>query len=130
MMTLPAVASDLVLVVSKASPVESLTKSEVIDIYMGRFLTFPDGSEAQPIDLESDSGFKNQFYMSLVNQNERKINAYWSRLLFSGRAKPPRKVETVEEALNYLSEQNSRIVYIPESALTEAVKVVFRFTNK
>ena len=125
--SLTATASDLVVVINKLNPIESLTRSQVIDIYMGRFLTFPDGSPAEPLDLQSNSRLKEKFYLTLVNQNERKVNAYWSRLLFSGRAKPPLEVSSIEEALQQVIEAKSKMAYIPQSAVTHSVKVVFRF---
>jgi hypothetical protein len=125
--SLSTVASDLVVVVNKLNPMQSLTKSEVIDIYMGRYLTFPDGSPVQPLDLKSNSKLKENFYLTLVNQNGRKVNAYWSRLLFSGRATPPLEVSSVAEALQQVIEAKSKMAYIPQSAVTNSVRVVFKF---
>lgn len=120
-------AKNLVLVVNKEHPIDNLSKSELVDIYMGRFMTFPDGSSVQPIDLDSE--VKNQFYLKLVNQNERKINAYWSRLLFSGRAKPPKSIESVQEVLQYMAEIDDGIAYIPEDEVTQSLKVVYKLES-
>lgn len=122
-------AQDLVVVVNKSNNINDLSKREVIDIYMGRYVTFPDGESAKPFDLPAESQLKNDFYLKLVNQNERKINAYWARLLFSGRAKPPESVESINEVLSHLKNSESAIAYIPESEVTDIVKVVYRLNE-
>jgi hypothetical protein len=124
-----AVSSEFVVVVNKGNNIEALSKREVIDIYMGRYLTFPDGESAQPLDLPAQSQLKNEFYLKLVNQDERKINAYWARLLFSGRAKPPESAKSVDEALQKLQKSEFSIAYIPEDQLTDDVKVVYRLNE-
>lgn len=119
--------AEVVVVVNKNSAISNLTQGEVIDIFMGRFNTFPDGSAARPIDSPEKTETKNDFYMQLVQQNERKIKSYWARLLFSGRASPPEKTSSIEEVLAKLQEKQGTIAYIPESAIDDSVKVVFRF---
>ena len=120
---------DIVVVVSKANSISELSKREVIDIYMGRYITFPDGKSAKPLDLAKQSQLKNDFYLRLVDQNERKINAYWARLLFSGRAKPPESMASINEILSHLKMSESAIAYIPGSEVTDSVKVVYRLNE-
>ena len=127
--SLDAASTEFVVVVNKSNAINTLSKREVIDIYMGRYLTFPDGEIAQPLDLPSDSQFKNDFYLQLVNKNERKINAYWARLLFSGRAKPPIAANSIEDALSKLYNSPYSLGYIPIEQLTDDVKVVYRFNE-
>lgn len=76
---------------------------------MGRYLTFPDGETSKPIDLPAQSTLKNDFYLKLVNKDEQKINAYWARLLFSGRANPPSPSTSVEDAIKKLHHHNLRL---------------------
>jgi len=128
-LSLNVAGEELVVVVNKGNSINALSKREVIDIYMGRYLTFPDGQNAQPLDLPAQSSLKNDFYLKLVNQDERKINAYWARLLFSGRAKPPESVKSVGDALQKLQISDFSIAYIPASELTDNVKVVYRLNE-
>lgn len=122
-----ASTTEFVVVVNKKNSINALSKREIIDIYMGRYLTFPDGKVSQPLDLPAQSALKNDFYQQLVNKTEQKINAYWARLLFSGRAKPPLQASSVEDALNKVEASQFAIGYIPKSQITDAVKVVYQF---
>ncbi|QBJ71868.1 hypothetical protein PC2016_1657 [Pseudoalteromonas carrageenovora] len=122
-----AKSTEFVVVVNKSNAINALSKREIIDIYMGRYLTFPDGETSKPLDLPAQSALKNDFYLKLVNKDEQKINAYWARLLFSGRAKPPTPSASVEDAINKIAASQFAIGYIPLSQVTDAVKVVYTF---
>ena len=119
----------IVVVVSKDSNINSLTKRQVVDIYMGRFNTFPNGENVSPFDLPPQSTLKNQFYMQLLQKSEKKVNSYWARLLFSGSAKPPTIVKSVDDIISRIIENNEMMAYIPESEVRQGVKVVFKFVQ-
>ena len=120
-------AHALVVVVGKNNPVEALSKTQVIDIYMGRYNTFPNGVVDRPLDRVAGSDAKQKFYRLLVNKSEEKINAYWARLLFSGRASPPSSYATNDEMLDELRSSKQTIGYVLESEVDDSLKVVYRF---
>ena len=122
-----AESTEFVVVVNKNNTINALSKREVIDIYMGRYSTFPDGEISKPLDLPAKSAFKNDFYLKLVNKDEQQINAYWARLLFSGRGKPPTPSASLEDALKTIASSQYAIGYIPLSHITDTVKVVYTF---
>ena len=117
----------LVVVVGKGNTVDSLSKTQVIDIYMGRYNTFPNGVVAKPLDRTTGSNEKQQFYQLLVNKSEEKINAYWARLLFSGRASPPSNYPSNDQMLDELRRSDKAIGYVLESEVDDSLKVVYRF---
>ncbi len=91
---------------------------------MGRFDLLEGGERIKPIDYDNGYAFRDQFYRALVNKSERQIAAYWSRLLFSGRAKPPLQVANIETSIDELSSDVSMITYIPVNMVSEEMKVV------
>ncbi len=121
-----AMRAQLVVVVNKESNIQSLTKKEIVDIYMGRYQSFPNGSPALPIDFPAQTEIKSDFYAKLVNLSENKIQSYWSRLLFSGRAQPPKILDNSQQIVELLSENNAAIAYIPEQYVTEEMKIVYQ----
>ncbi|MBF7074408.1 hypothetical protein ISG33_13460 [Glaciecola sp. MH2013] len=120
-------SDQLVVVVHGTSSTEALSKKELIDIYMGRFKNFPNGSTATPIDYFKGSNQRKAFYQLLVGKSERKIDAYWSRLLFSGRATRPNKATSVAEIQQELQQNPSAIAYINAANVTEEMKIVYQF---
>ena len=130
-----AVRAEIVVVVNSANPATVLTRKQVIDIYTGRQLNFPDGNAALPIDQALGSGIREEFYQALVNKSAAEVNAYWARLLFSGVASPPRALPTTDAVLKAVSENSSVITYMDSTEVVEPiekgrVKIVFRLTDE
>ncbi|MDF2177729.1 hypothetical protein P2G88_05655 [Aliiglaciecola sp. CAU 1673] len=117
----------LVVVVNHSNPIDELDQKQVMDLYMGRYTSFPNSMPATPIDYPSNSAVKQQFYKMLVNKDEKKIRAYWSRLLFSGRAKPPMEAESGENIPTLLADNNAALAYVPVDQVTSEMKIVFQF---
>ncbi|WP_284218454.1 hypothetical protein [Agaribacter marinus] len=126
-MTTSENASDIVVVVHAENSVRGLTKKQLVDIYMGRFKHFPNEEKASPIDFSSGSELRKEFYSALVGKTERSINAYWSVLLFSGRATAPKKVKSVKDVIYSLDADVSSIAYLRAKDVTPDMHVVYRF---
>tara|TARA_R110001606_G_scaffold395664_1_gene568369 strand:- start:52389 stop:52811 length:423 start_codon:yes stop_codon:yes gene_type:complete len=116
--------AEVIVVANKDNQMRMLTKKQVIDIYMGRTSLFPNGEPALPIDQHADSSIRKLFYHNLVNKTVSEINAYWARLLFSGRATPPRMVDSVASVINYIKNNKSAIAYIRRENLTDDVRII------
>ncbi|TCJ18043.1 hypothetical protein EZJ19_03825 [Parasulfuritortus cantonensis] len=116
--------ADLVLVVNAKSGVDRLTQEEAVNIFMGRYRQLPSGIPAVPIDQPDTQPEKALFYRLLVNKDLAEINAYWARLLFSGRTSPPHQAKSAAEALDLLARQRGAIGYIERSQVDARVKIV------
>ncbi|PPD34690.1 MAG: hypothetical protein CTY19_03605 [Methylomonas sp.] len=112
--------ADLVLIAHIHAPVDRISRDEAINIYMGRLRRFPSGESVQPVDGPA----KAQFYRLLVNKELADINAYWARLVFSGRTSPPRSFEQNQAVLDYVSANPDAIGYVERTELNAKVKVI------
>ena len=117
----------IVVVTNLNNDVQVLDKKEIIDLFMGKYSAFPNGRQATPIDIELNDELKGQFYKSLVGLPLARVNAYWSRLKFSGRVKPPAIEQTIEDVKQRLEDDESALAYVYESYVTDKMKVVYRF---
>lgn len=115
-----SVLADLVLIAHLQAPVNSISRDEAINIYMGRLRRFPTGEAVQPLDGPAKAGF----YRLLVNKELADINAYWARLVFSGRTSPPRSFEQSQAVLDYVSANPDAIGYVERAELNSKVKVI------
>jgi ABC-type phosphate transport system substrate-binding protein len=120
-------SAELVLIVHKNNPTSILSRSQVIDLYMGKYIAFPDGSKAVPVDIEDDLETRTKFYDSLVGMPLARVNAYWSKVKFSGRARPPIQQKDEEAILNFIMKTENAIAYVYENSVTSDLKVVYRF---
>ncbi|MNR17245.1 hypothetical protein D3C85_1338950 [compost metagenome] len=53
------------------------------------------------------------------------INAYWARLIFSGRTSPPLKAKSSDEVLRLLSSRRGGIAYMNKSEVNHLLTIVF-----
>lgn len=116
----------IVVIVNKENPVTELSKREIIDLYMGRNLYFSDGKLALRLDHPPTSEEREQFYQKLVKKSVAQVNAYWAKLLFTGRASPPMLMDNGDLLLDTVRNNRNAIGYIDDANLDETVKVVGR----
>lgn len=121
-----SVSAGVVVIVNKDNPTESFNHRQLVDVYMGRNLYFPDGQLVIRLDQAPDSNVRSDFYQSLLGKSVAEVNAYWARLLFTGRAAPPHALSGDNNVLKAVRENLNAIGYIDESALDDSVKVVGR----
>ncbi|ASF47629.1 hypothetical protein CEK71_17025 [Methylovulum psychrotolerans] len=122
--------ADMVLIANAKISVASISREEVINIYMGRLRQMPSGAAAQPLDLPSDSEEKALFYRLLVNKEMADIDSYWARLIFSGRASPPRGVADQKAVLESVASDPNTIGYVERSVADKRVKIILELQPK
>jgi ABC-type phosphate transport system substrate-binding protein len=115
---------DVVAVVSGRNAVVSLSKNQLVDIFLGRSVRFPNGDPAVPIDQAEGTDARNEFYSRFAGKTATQIKAHWSKVIFTGRGQPPRAVSNSAEIKKLLASNLNVIGYIEESAVDDSVKVV------
>jgi ABC-type phosphate transport system substrate-binding protein len=121
----PGARADLVLVANPKSGIDRLSRDEVVNIYLGRYRRLAGGQTAEPIDLLGEPDSKTQFYRKLVDKNLAEINAYWARLVFSGKTRPPQQVASTEEALQHVAARSGALAYVERTKADRRVAIVF-----
>lgn len=117
--------ADLVVITHPRAGVDQLTREQVINIFLGRFRQFSSGIAAEPIDLPPDTAEKAAFYQKLVGKELAEINAYWARLVFSGRTQPPRQATSAAQMLELVASTPGAIGYVERPKGESRVKIVF-----
>ena len=123
-------AEDIVVVVNQQNGFSKLSRDEIIDIFMGRNRQLPSGIKALPLDLPSSEVEREVFYSRLTGKSMSQINAYWARLILTGRASPPTLVGSQEEAMRMVINNRSAVGYMNRSNANSNVKVVFELNEK
>jgi ABC-type phosphate transport system substrate-binding protein len=119
-----AVSADVVAVVSSKSPVTTLSKNQIMDIFLGKRTSFPDGSSAVPIDQTEGSAVRDEFYSKMAGMSPAQVKAFWAKIIFTGRGQPPKTVATSVEAKKLLVANPNTISYIDQSLVDSSVRVV------
>lgn len=122
--------AEIVVIVNSANQVTELTQRQVIDLYMGRTSHFPNGQKLQRYDQPGSSNVRSDFYYRITQKSVAAINAYWARLIFTGRASPPREVADHLEMLEIVERNPNAIGYIAKEFLNDQVTVVLEIKAK
>jgi hypothetical protein len=124
-----ALAGDWVLIANPKSGIAHLSQDDVTNIYLGRYRRLASGQAADPIDLPPESTLKARFYRQLVDKNLAEINAYWARLVFSGKTRPPRVVTSEDEAVQLVLRNVDALAYVDKARVDARVSVVFSLSE-
>ncbi|MEJ2682422.1 MAG: hypothetical protein P8144_13390, partial [Gammaproteobacteria bacterium] len=68
--------AEVVVVVSVNSPITTLSRIELINIFLGKTTYFPNGLRAYPIDQHVRSDSLEAFYLLYANKSAAQIKAY------------------------------------------------------
>lgn len=105
----------------------ALAEGDISRIFLGKKKSFPDGSEAIPIDHQHGSAVRSNFVGTLLKKNDQQIKAYWAQLMFTGKGTPPNDVGGSADVKKLVSENPSLIGYINLADADDSVKVVHQF---
>ena len=126
MLAAPAVRAEIVLVTAMDSAIEELSRDEAEQLYLGRRATLSARGALILLDLPSGP-VRDQFYRLLTGKNPSQIRAYWSRMVFTGRALPPTESANVSDAHRILLENPNAIAYLPATyAEDPSLRVLLR----
>jgi ABC-type phosphate transport system substrate-binding protein len=115
--------ADIVAVVSARSPITTLTRLQVVDIFLGKRTRFPDGSSGVPID-QIEGAAREEFYARFADMSPAQLKAFWSRIIFTGRGQPPLAAASGREAKQLLLANPYAIGYVDQSMVDSSLRVV------
>jgi ABC-type phosphate transport system substrate-binding protein len=116
--------AEVVVVVSAENPVESLSRAELADIYLGRMTRFPNGESVVPVDQRETSPTHHEFYSRYLGRTPAQIKAHWSKLIFSGRGQPPRTVAGDKAVAEFVAGNHHAIGYLSPDRVDKRLRVV------
>jgi hypothetical protein len=79
--------------------------------------------------MSDASNIKKIFYQQLVGMSLARVNSFWSRIKFTGRAKPPLKQPNEDAVVSFIALKKDAIAYISRSKINTNLKVVYQFNE-
>ena len=119
------VSAQVAVVVNPKSPLATMTADQVSGIFLGKSNTLPSGGTALPTDLPDSAPAHDLFYTKVTGKSSAQVKAAWSRLVFSGKATPPKELGSSADVKKFVASNPDAIGYIEKSAVDSSVKVVF-----
>ena len=115
--------ADVVLVVAKDSPIESLSRHEVNDIFLGNATRLPNVGKVIPLDRSEDR-LRADFYQDYTGRDLPQIKAHWAKYIFTGRGYPPQTVSSIDELKELLSKNPNAIGYVTPDMVDGSMKIL------
>jgi hypothetical protein len=120
---MPATGADLVLVVHRDSPLQSLKPEDVANLYLGKRKSIGD-IPLQPIEVR-DRELRERFYASVAGMSAVRVKAFWARQVFASLGRPP--IELPEaEGLKRVAATPGILTYTTADKVTPDLKIVLR----
>lgn len=119
-------AAEIAVIVNKANNA-SLDKSAIEKIFTGRMKSFPDGNVAIPMNAAKSMSSRDDFNQNVLGRSSSQVNAYWSKLVFTGKGNMPMELGSDTEIISTISANTGAIGYVNVSSVTDDVKVIAKF---
>ncbi|MEH6548754.1 MAG: hypothetical protein V7711_11290 [Pseudomonadales bacterium] len=118
--------SDLAVVVAKDALIDSLSEQQVANLFLSKTNRFPHGERAIPIEIKNGA-LRDGFYQRISGKTSTQLSSYWATLVFTGKGKPARGYQNLEELSAQLEAAPGSISYLPDEQVTQNMKVVYHF---
>ena len=116
--------AEVVAVVSAQSPIGMLTQAQIADVFLGRLTRLPNGTLAVPLDQPEGSMLRDEFYLRMAGKSPAQLKAFWSKLIFTGRGRPPRALMDSEEILKAVRNNPAAIGYVERNLADGSVRIL------
>jgi ABC-type phosphate transport system substrate-binding protein len=113
----PALA-ELVIVVNPQNPATRMFPSQAAQFFLGGSVLFV------PVEQAENSPIRAEFYKKVLEKEPAQVQAIWSKIVFTGKGKPPKEFKNSEEVKKAVAENVKAIGYIEKSAVDDTVKVI------
>ena len=114
-----AANAEVVVVVHPSNSTASMSAEQVADVFLGKTTALA------PVDLPESSAVRSEFYQKVTGKDAAQVKAVWTRLIFTGKATPPKEVSASADVKKAVGSDPKAIGYIEKSAVDSSVKVVF-----
>jgi PHD/YefM family antitoxin component YafN of YafNO toxin-antitoxin module len=107
--------ADYVVIANASLQVDDIQVSQLERLYLAKSKVLGNGDPVVVVDREKGQ-LRSVFYQQVVKRTEKQLRYYWSRMMFSGNARPPKKLTTDREVVRYVRFNKQAIGYISQEA--------------
>ncbi len=112
-----AANAEVVVIVSAKNTASTMTADEIANIYLGKSTAMKPVDNATPV--------RAQFYTKVAGKDEAQVKAIWSKLVFTGKATPPKEMASSADVVKAVAADSNAIGYVDKTAVDGTVKVVY-----
>ena len=114
----PPASAETVVIVSQKNPATRMFSEQASQFFLGKSALFT------PVDQAEGSAIRADFYRKVADKDAAQVKALWSKLVFTGKATPPKEYAGNAEVKKAVAADPKAIGYIDKSAVDDTVKVI------
>lgn len=122
--TFPASAAEVAVIVNKANPITSLSKTTVAKYFLKEIELWGHGVKIVPVDLVDTNPLASQFALNVLEMDLDKKRRIWLKKIYAGKSTPPQQLATDEAVITAVTAEPGAIGYISASNPTNKVKFI------
>lgn len=127
--SLPTLADEIAVIAHSQATFNQITMGETRQIFMGKSRTLPNAQTALPLMHLENSSLRTRFDRAVLDRDSKQMRAYWAQMIFTGRGKPPRQVESDEVMKKEVAANSNAIGYIDGKSVDASVKVLLMISD-
>ena len=121
----PLSQAELVVIANPAAGVDALDKGAVKQLFLGKTRKLA-GQKVKLLDQVSGSADRENFYKQVTGKSSAQLKSYWSRLIFTGKGKPPEVIGDGSAVKARVAGTVGAVGYVDAAQVDGSVKVLFR----
>jgi len=118
-----AYARDVVIICHKDVPGGPLSKNILKNIFTGRKRVWSDGQQIIFVISKNEDLHKN-FCLNYINKTPAQFNAYWKKMLFTGKGQLPKFFEKEKDMIDFVAKTPGAIGYVSADLKSDQVKTL------
>ena len=101
-----------VVIVNAASPLQSLTRAQVSNVFQKKEAVLPGGHQAMPVDLDGRNRIRSEFSQHIHRKSMVAIGNYWKQQIFAGREVPPPAMASENDIVIFVRGNPDAVGYV------------------
>lgn len=112
-------------IIHAGAPIRALDSEQVRRVFLGREATL--GGVPVLLIYQREGALRQSFEAQVLGKTGPELTSYWSRLIFTGKARAPTDAAGDAEVKARVLSTPGAVGYVNDSAVDASVKVLFRF---
>lgn len=119
-----ATAQSFKVIVNEANATETISQSELADIFLKKKTKWEDGTAIVPVDLSANSATRKIFSRQVLNKGVGEIRTYWQQAAFSGSGTAPLERASDSDVVSFVKANPGAVGYVSASTDVTGVKTL------
>jgi len=119
-----ATLAEIAIIANPVAGAGELDKKTAKKLFLGKISTIPGMDKVTLVGQADDSPTKAEFAKKVTKKKLNQFKAYWSKMVFSGKAVPPKEFANDSELKAFVARTPNAVGYVDASVVDDSVKVL------